>query len=172
MKRIVFTILMALVTLSVSAQEWGPSGYGNRFSPVSDGALQKGYRGIVEMGHGFTTDICYINQFTISQGYQFNPYLYWGGFTNFGLGCLGDAFAFQFGSDFRVYMSKGKVAPFITSRVGGYVCWDCGIYPYLDGSLGLRIALNNNFGLNFAFQAGSGCCWDGAELLFKVGFEF
>ena len=180
------------MALSASAQQWGPSAYGNKFGHglSSDGTLSKGYRGMVETAHGFDwIDFWYAFEFSTTHGYQFNPYLYLGGVISFGRGAsvqYGHSgfpdfynyyyyyqpyFNFSIGSDFRVYMSKGKLAPFAGCQFGFDLCGD-DAFILFKGQLGLRYALKNNFGLNFGLQVGPSCYFEYGEILFKLGVEF
>lgn len=189
MRRIILTLLVAFITLSASAQQWGPTGYGNNYgrgNNSSDGALSKGYRGMVETGHGLGwNDVGYYTFLcSTTHGYQFNPYLYLGGMVSFGGGEYETwrnnspygwytewGFKFQIGSDFRVYMSKGRLAPFVGTQFGFDMCGD-NAFVLLNGQLGLRCALKNNIGLNFSVQVGPTCYFQYGDVLFKLGFEF
>lgn len=185
MKRIILCVLVALMTLSASAQQWGPSAYGNKFGhgSSSDGALSKGYRGMVEMAHGFGWgQFIYAFEYSTTHGYQFNPYLYLGGVVSLGRGEYNrgyyrgyyytiPALNFSIGSDFRVYMSKGRLTPFAGLQFGFDLCGD-NAFILLKGQLGLRYALKNNWGLNFGVQVGPSCYFDYGEVLFKLGVEF
>ena len=171
------------MALSASAQQWGPSAYGNKFGHglSSDGTLSKGYRGMVETAHGFDwTDFWYAFEFSTTHGYQFNPYLYLGGVISFGRGVsegyrysyyYQSDFNFSIGSDFRVYMSKGKLAPFAGLQFGFDLCGD-NAFILLKGQMGLRYALKNDWGLNFGVQVGPSCYFGAGEILFKLGVEF
>ncbi len=154
---------------------------------TSVGPLAKGYRGMIETAHGF--DCCkrlyYAFKFSTTHGYQFNPYLYLGGVISFGRGTSEQyrysngysyyyyqpAFNFSIGSDFRVYMSKGKLAPFAGCQFGFDLCGD-NAFILFKGQLGLRYALKNNLGLNFGVQVGPSCYFGSGEILFKLGVEF
>ena len=175
------------MALSASAQQWGPSAYGNRYGygSSSDGTLTKGYRGMVEMAHGFGWgDYYYVFEVSTTHGYQFNPYLYLGGVVSFGRGEFYDyvhrphnedfvsgGFNFNIGSDFRVYMSDGRLAPFAGLQFGFDLCGD-NAFILLKGQLGLRYALKNDWGLNFGVQVGPSCYFRAGEVLFKLGIEF
>lgn len=153
---------------------------------TSVGPLSKGYRGMIETAHGF--DWCkrlyYAFEFSTTHGYQFNPYLYLGGVISFGRGTsrqytryLGydyyyqPGFNFNIGSDLRVYMAKGNLAPFMGLQFGFDLCVD-NCFILLKGQLGLRYAINNNWGLNFGVQVGPSCYFESGEILFKLGVEF
>ena len=194
MKRIIGIILLLFVTMSASAQTWGHSAHGNSFGyggNSSDGYLSKGYRGMVEMGHGAgTRDEDYLFKLSTTHGYQFNPYLYLGGFVSFGTievyeqnryySWYNPNFNFRLGADFRAYLPKGRIAPFAGVQLG----FDYGVchqyyeydedyaFIYLSGQIGVRVALKNRMGVNAAFQFGSEDYFDGFELLFKLGYEF
>lgn len=157
---------------------------------TSVGPLSKGYRGMIETAHGF--DWCkrlyYAFEFSTTHGYQFNPYLYLGGVISFGRGTsvqYGHSgfpdyynyyyyrpdFNFSIGSDFRVYMAKGNLAPFMGLQFGFDLCGD-NPFILLKGQLGLRYAINNNWGFNFGVQVGPSCYFESGEILFKLGVEF
>lgn len=142
---------------------------------TSVGPLAKGYRGMVETAHGFAwTDFMYAFDFSTTHGYQFNPYLYLGGVISFGLDtteAYNADFNFSIGSDFRVYMAKGNLAPFMGLQFGFGLCGDC-LFILSKGQLGLRYAINNNWGLNFGVQIGPSCYFETGEILFKLGVEF
>ena len=188
MKRFILCVLISLMALSASAQQWGPSAYGNKFGHgfSSDGTLSKGYRGMIETAHGFDWgDFYYAFEFSTTHGYQFNPYLYLGGVISFGRGTseryggsYGHSyyyyqpdFNFSIGSDLRVYMAKGNLAPFMGLQFGFDLCGD-NAFILLKGQLGLRYAINNNWGLNFGVQVGPSCYFGSGEILFKLGVEF
>ena len=170
------------MALSAFAQQWGPSAYGNRYShgSSSDRTLTKGYRGMVEMAHGFGWDqFYYAFEYSTTYGYQFNPYLYLGGVVSFGRGeskaysydTTTPGFNFGIGSDFRVYMSQNKLAPFAGLQFGFDLCGD-NLYMLLKGQLGLRYALNDNHAINIAAVLGPTCESESGEVLFKLGVEF
>lgn len=164
---------------------------------TSVGPLSKGYRGMIETAHGFDwcQELYYAFEFSTTHGYQFNPYLYLGGVISFGRGtsrqytrCLGydyygnyyyyddyydyqPGFNFNIGSDLRVYMAKGNLAPFMGLQFGFDLCGD-NCFILLKGQLGLRYAINNNWGLNFGVQVGPSCYFESGEILFKLGVEF
>lgn len=178
MKKLIVSVLTALFALSVasneaSAQHWGPSGYGNSFGGFNEsaGALQKGWRGIVEMGHGFSleTDLGYSNVYSISGGYQFNPHVYLGMATGIGGYDYFDVPSFKLVADARFYFLKGKVTPYFGTQFG------LGVYDgacvYVSGALGVRFALKNKFGLTLSFSPAY-VAWEDCEMLFNVGFEF
>lgn len=190
MKKLIVSVLTAIFALSVasyeaSAQNWGPSGYGNSFGVNSSvNGLNKGYRGMVEFGNGFGWgDLNYVFKLSTTHGYQFNPYFYLGGFVSFGtIECslyydyygyydyyLG--FNFRWGVDARTYLSKGRFAPFLGLQFGMDL-YDDEPFVYFSGQVGFRVALKNKLALNFAVQIGPEDCFDDGEAIFKLGFEF
>ena len=191
MKKLIVLVLAAIFTLSVasheaSAQGWGPSSYGNSFGGFNEsaGGLNKGYRGMVEIGNGFGwADMHYLFKFSTTHGYQFNPYFYLGGFVSFGTiewslyydyygyydYLLG--FNFRWGVDARTYLSKGRFAPFLGLQFGMDL-YDDEPFVYFSGQVGFRVALKNKLALNFAVQIGPEDYFDYGEAIFKLGFEF
>ena len=193
MKRLMMLALTALFALSVasyeaSAQNWGPSGYGNSFGGFNEsaGGLNKGYRGMVELGNGFGWgELTYVIKLSTTHGYQFNPYFYLGGFVSFGsietcrYGNYWDAgyydyepvFNFRWGADARAYLTKGRFAPFLGLQFGMDM-YEEQPFVYLSGQVGFRAALKNKHALNFAVQLGPGEFFNRGEVIFKLGFEF
>ena len=204
MKRIIGIILLLFVTMSASAQMWGHSAHGNSFGygrNSSDGYLSKGYRGMVEMGFGGAVSSYEkggpLFKISTTHGYQFNPYVYLGGFVSLGttevecwyLGgnypnCeINSNFNFRIGADFRAYISKGRFAPFVGLQLGFDYAHSPNYYyteyiyndyknVYLSANLGLRVAIKNRMGLNLGVQVGSEYYFKACEVLFKLGYEF
>ena len=191
MKKIAGIMLLLFVTMSASAQMWGHSAHGNSFGyggNSSDSYLSTGYRGMVEMEHGVgLLDDMYLFKVSTTYGYQFNPYLYLGGFVSFGTSeAYNDnywqddydefipGFNFRLGADFRAYLPKGRIAPF----AGAQLAFDYGKYyesnaaVYFAPQVGVRVALKNKMGLNAAVQSGLGSFEGGIEIIFKLGYEF
>ena len=187
MKRLMMLVLTVLLALSVasyeaSAQNWGPSGYGNSFGVNSSvNGLNRGYRGMVEFGNGFGgRDYNYVFKLSTTHGYQFNPYFYLGGFVSFGtIEYLDDwwredydiVFNFRWGADARAYLSKGRYAPFLGLQFGMDLYGDIP-FVYLSGQVGFRVALKNKQALNLAVQIGPQNYFEEGEIIFKLGFEF
>ena len=185
MKKLIVLVLAAIFTLSVasheaSAQGWGPSSYGNSFGGFNEsaGGLNKGYRGMVEIGNGFGWgDLNYVFKLSTTHGYQFNPYFYLGGFVSFGsIEYSYDYryhlhFNFRWGADARAYLSKGRFAPFLGLQFGMDLYGDIP-FVYLSGQVGFRVALKNKLALNFAVQIGPEHYFEYGEAIFKLGFEF
>lgn len=183
MKRFIGIILFVLVTSTASAQLFGFSAYGNSYGysgGSSDGGLSSGYRGMVEVGDGF--DFCCMGnvfKFSTTHGYQFNPYLYLGGFVSLGTAqsyggyysCCETSFNLRFGADFRTYMSKRRFAPFVGVKFGLDLS-DDGPFVHLSAQAGFRVAIKNRHGVNFAVQFGPAQYFESAEMLFKLGYEF
>ena len=133
---------------------------------------------MVELGQGFGwADMNYVVKVTTTHGYMFNPYLYLGGFVSLGTieylegGYYYSDFNFRLGADFRTYMSKGKVAPFVGVQLGLDLYYE-EPFVYFSGQAGIRFALKNKLGLNFALQIGSSDYFAAGEVIFKLGFEF
>lgn len=142
-----------------------------------------------ETGHGFGTGRCtYVYKFSTTHGYQFNPNLYLGAFVSAGSAEFEyyshgrrwqSAFNFRLGADMRTYIPKRRLSPFIGLQLGydlcarGYVYDTCDSnFVYLSGQIGLRVAIKNNWGLNFAVQVGSEDYFNAGEVIFKLGVEF
>ena len=195
MKRIIGIILLLFFTMSATAQMLGHSAHGNSFGFArnsSDSYLSKGYRGMVEMGHGVgTIESNYLFKLSTTHGYQFNPYIYLGGFVSFGTIEVYEKyryydsywgytykeryepnFNFRLGADFRAYLPKKRVAPFAGVQLGFDYGYDDYASVYLGAQLGIRVALKNNMGLNLAVQVGNEDYIEGSELIFKLGYEF
>lgn len=196
MKKILLICLFLLFAFQASAQYLGPTSYGNKFGNGNSGYLSKGYRGMFETGHGFGTGRCtYVYKFSTTHGYQFNPNLYLGAFVSAGSAEFeyyshgrrwGSAFNFRLGADMRTYIPKRRVSPFIGLQLGYDLCTrnnfymaeHLGVYypasnfVYLSGQIGLRVAIKNNWGLNFAIQVGSEDYFNAGEVIFKLGVEF
>ena len=195
MKRIIGIILLLFFTMSATAQMLGHSAHGNSFGFArnsSDSYLSKGYRGMVEMGHGVgTIESNYLFKLSTTHGYQFNPYIYLGGFVSLGTievyekywaydSYWGQTykeryepnFNFRLGADFRAYLPQKRVAPFAGVQLGFDYGYDDYAYVYLGAQLGIRVALKNRMGVNAAFQVGSEDYFGGSEVIFKLGYEF
>lgn len=185
MKKIFVLLVTAVLALSAvdAMAQWGPSGYGNKYGSLrgngGDGWIRTGYRGMAEMGHGVSfEDGCYALEFTTTHGYQFNPYFYLGGIVSFGFRGVErsyndidreNVFAFRIAADPRVYFLKSRVTPFAGLQLGLDYC--DGGFVYFGGSVGVRVALNSRFALNFSILVNSGY-WFIGEGMCKIGFEF
>lgn len=144
--------------------------------------IPKGYRGMVEMAHGVGTHgPNYQFKLSTTHGWQFNPYLYLGGFVSFGTSetqAYDNRFNLRFGADFRGYIPINKVAPYLGLQMGydhfgpippkKYLDDEPG--GYLGVQLGIRFAKKDRRALNFAIQVAPE--FDGHEILFKLGYEF
>lgn len=198
MKRLIGIILLVFVTSSASAQLWVPSTYGNSYGYGSNSGtnLSKGYRGMVEMGHGFGFGgYDYAFKFSTTHGYQFNPYIYLGGFVSLGTAeyfnndhygyyyngyyysynnyWYDSGFNFRIGADFRAYMSKRRFAPFVGIQFGyDFNAGDDYHCIYVSAQAGFRVALKNRMGLNLAVQVGPTDYFESCEMIFKLGYEF
>lgn len=158
MRRIILTLLVAFIALSAEAQHWGPTGYGNNYgrgSYSSDGALSKGYRGMVEGAVSFDYDYGTSGKVFTTHGYQFNPYIYLGGTLGYGGNPYFEherhAANFILAADARFYMLKKRFTPYVGARLGMEVMW--GVRFYLAASIGARYALGR-YGISFAVQPG------------------
>lgn len=145
----------------------------------SVGSLHKGYRGMVELGGGTAQEIFQI-KFSTTYGYQFNPFLFLGGFIGLGTEptpIYDNRFNFRCGADFRTYMYKGKIVPYAGLQLG-YDYWlpttfEADLFPndslYLSCQLGVRFTIQKGNAVNLAIQLGSATT---RELVFKIGYEF
>ena len=141
-----------------------------------------GYKGIVEIGSGFaySDDLLYICKLTTTHGYQFNSYIYAGFMA--GLGNVAVTYTTTdykdvvhtymdtemsavFAADTRFYICPDKaLKPFMGLQLGTEVI--NGMKMYMALSIGVRLALNNDLGVNVSLNTGL------RDVLFKVGFEF
>lgn len=152
MKRIFLVALVMLLLPTVASAQWN---------------VQPGYRSFYDLGVGIGTGDESKTNFEVStsQGYQLVP-------TYFYIG-TGAAFQAFFNADgacgfpvfvnLRSHFSPGKVSPFVDVRVG-YASvtgdhYDNGGF-YLCPTLGIRFAINNNFGINLR----AGYTWENARL--------
>jgi hypothetical protein len=86
---------------------------------------------------------------TTSQGYQINPYIYVGaglGVHLYSMDNFETSVALPIFANFRANFTKTKVSPFFDAKIGYSVVDLKGLY--LSPSLGVRIGLSNNLGLN------------------------
>lgn len=113
-------------------------------------SIKSGYKGFVDFGYIF--DLSNYDaeklEFMTSHGYQINPYLY------FGVG-LGLHYYTEYKNlnvpvfaNFRANMIQGKISPFLDAKVG-YSFGDVDGF-YFNPSLGCRIAIGNNAGINLS----------------------
>lgn len=116
----------------------GKSAYGQVLT-IKTGAkgeyIKKGFKGIVDIS-------CYPFVLDLSVGYQFNPYLYLGGFLGTGYPTV-----FVCGVDFRSYFTKTKVAPFVGLQTGLGVAPDITGF-YFGVGPGVRFGLSKKIGLS------------------------
>ena len=153
--------------------------------------IPKGYRGMVEMAHGAGCyKASYVCKISSTHGYQFNKYIYLGGYFSLGSAeCLFDyedeygygiryysvdtAFNLRLGPDFRFYFLDNKISPFIGFSPGLDVRDGTGNL-YLGGQFGARMALRGKGAVNFSVGIGSvseSLKYDG-EIVLKLGYEF
>lgn len=142
----------------------GKSAYGQEVSRAigaktrnnSGTYLKRGFKGIVEVSAGGDLTGTGVNAgANLSLGYQFNPYVYLGGFVGSGFPAV-----FVGGVDFRGYFTKTKIAPFFGLQAGyghGYYWYYTGGYGYHSGfgpgfywgaGPGVRFGFRNNIGLS------------------------
>lgn len=139
MKKSLFFLLLAMASVSLCAQ----SLKGNSYKGYADFSLSPGNDGVYykvnTMGYALTT----------SQGYQINPYIYLGaglGVHLYSMDNLETSVALPIFANFRVNFTKTKVSPFFDAKIGYSVVDLKGLY--LSPSLGVRIGLSDNLGLN------------------------
>lgn len=127
-------------------------------------SLQKGYRGLVDVGYCHYTSQLAPSTFeiTTSHGYQFNPYIFLGagiGFDFTGKCEWGEVAGRPYNKrdskvdipvffNARANFTKTKFSPFADVRIGTYVNNDGNIYA--NASIGCRYAINDIIGLSFA----------------------
>lgn len=139
MKKSLFFLLLAMASVSLCAQ----SLKGNSYKGYADFSLSPGNDGVYykvnTMGYALTT----------SQGYQINPYIYLGaglGVHLYSMDNFETSVALPIFANFRVNFTKTKVSPFFDAKIGYSVVDLKGLY--LSPSLGVRIGLSDNLGLN------------------------
>lgn len=139
MKKSLFCLLLAMASVSLCAQSLKGNSYKGyvdfSFSPGNDGV----YYEMNTLGFGITT----------SQGYQINPYIYVGaglGVHLYSMDNFETSVALPIFANFRANFTKTKVSPFFDAKIGYSVVDLKGVY--LSPSLGVRIGLSNNLGLN------------------------
>ena len=209
MKKLSACLLFVLAGLSLyvteaSAQNYDrPSMEGNSFmaqrtnvridtkkrnsgNTSATGRLQKGYRGMVEIGNGWGWGgPSYAFEVASTHGYQFNPYLYLGGMVGMGTREMFDrsgihdsddyiqSFNIRLCVDFRAYLPlRGRFSPFAGLQLGFdlYAANALIVAPAVPVQLGVRYALRNNKGLSFAILFGP--TESSREILYKLGFDF
>ena len=139
MKKSLFCLLLAMASVSLCAQSLKGNSYKGyvdfSLSPGNDGVYYK----VNTMGYALTT----------SQGYQINPYIYLGaglGVHLYSMDNFETSVALPIFANFRVNFTKTKVSPFFDAKIGYSVVDLKGLY--LSPSLGVRIGLSDNLGLN------------------------
>lgn len=140
--------------------------------------IMPGYRGLYEFANTFgRSEGVTVNriEFTTTQGYQFNPYLFIGG----GVGVnvitstvLDDRVDVPLYFDIRSTLDM-EYSPFIDARIGGYVTNGGGLYSSV--TVGCRFAFSDSYAVN----VGVGYSWEESKrlpksegLTLRVGFEF
>lgn len=157
----------------------------SKFNGNSD---YSGYKGFVDLGYslgfGDYSDYNGRLELTVSNGYQFNSYLYLGAGAGVNYYCQNDADTWSFPLFFNPRLTiptPGSVSAFIDAKVGYTVGQDIEGF-YLAPSLGTRIALTNRNAINlsvgytlqkanFDYYSYSGSLSFHA-ITFKLGFEF
>ena len=131
--------MLAMASVSLCAQSLKGNSYKGyvdfSLSPGNDGVYYK----VNTMGYALTT----------SQGYQINPYIYLGaglGVHLYSMDNFETSVALPIFANFRANFTKTKVSPFFDAKIGYSVVDLKGVY--LSPSLGVRIGLSNNLGLN------------------------
>ena len=139
MKKSLLFLLFALASVSLCAQ----SLKGNSYKGYADISLSPGNDGVYykvnTMGYGLTT----------SQGYQINPYIYVGagfGVHIYTMDNFETSLALPIFTNFRANFTKTKVSPFFDAKIG-YSIVDLKGW-FLSPSIGVRVGLNDNLGLN------------------------
>lgn len=123
---------------------------------------ERGYRGFAEWAndvkvdiglYGGPTDSRYYTGVAISQGYQFNPYLYVGAGLmveqHIDAGNIENGnkmFSAPFFADVRTDLKFGKFTPFVDARIGYNFANYGGIY--LSPTVGYRLSLGHKIGIN------------------------
>lgn len=146
--------------------------------------IPKGYRGMVEMAHGAGCyHPSYVCKISSTHGYQFNKYIYLGGYLSLGSAecsfyydgdvdySVDTGFNWRLGPDFRFYFLDNKISLFIGFSPGLDVRGGTGNL-YLGGQFGARMSLRGKRAVNFAIAVGGfeyGV--DLNEVVVKIGYE-
>lgn len=140
--------------------------------------IMPGYRGLYEFANTFgRSGGVTVNriEFTTTQGYQFNPYLFIGG--GVGVNVItstvpDDRVDVPLYFDLRSTFDM-EYSPFIDARIGGYVTNKGGLYSSI--TVGCRFALSDSYAVN----AGVGYSWEESRrlpksegLTLRIGIEF
>lgn len=147
MRRIYFFIAISLISFSGFARQ-----------------PERGYRGFAEWANDVKLDIAiyggpthskFYTGVALSQGYQFNPYLYVGGGIMveqcIDKGDLEDdnkLFSAPFFADVRTDLKFGKFTPFIDARIGYNFSNYGGVY--FSPTIGYRISVYRKIGINIS----------------------
>lgn len=147
MKKVLLAILMAL-PLIANAQ-----------------SVKKGYHGFVDVG--YCAHVSQLSPRTIevttSHGYQFNQHFFIGAGTGFDFtgycswgNVSGHPYEYRESQadipvffNLRTNLTKTRFCPFVDARIGAYVNNEGGMY--VNEALGCRCAINETFGVSFAF---------------------
>ena len=147
-----------------------------------DFGLKSGYKGYLDFGYAIAVGDYGMGriEFTTTQGYQINPYIYVGAGT--GIHYFTDGYlAVPFFANARANFIKGNISPFFDVKLG-YSFVDIG-GVYFSPSVGCRFGLGKKIGLNvslgYSLQMGDfyyyGDYYDTVNLggfNFKLGFDF
>ena len=189
MKRFILTMLISLMALSASAQQWGHSGYGNSFgNKMSYGDTQlSGYRGMVE---GVMTLINNSTGFVFSttHGYQFPKCLFVGVVGQYGRSyrlhyTRFDCDVYRLGLDVRTSFNSRSFSPVASMQVahewgdhssqGGFD--RCFSSFYCSATAGIRYLVYKGIGVIAACGVEYRPTWwkdDCPQFIMKVGVEF
>lgn len=188
MKRFILCVLISLMALSASAQQWGHSGYGNSFgNKMSYGDTQlSGYRGMVEGVMTLINDTdAYV--FSTTHGYQFPRYLFVGLVGQYGRSFRRhytrfDCNVYRLGVDVRASLNSKKFSPVVSAQVGNewadhFTQGDFGYRSgfYCSATAGVRYLLYKCIGINAACGVEYRPTWwkdDYPQFIMKVGVEF
>lgn len=125
------------------------------------GEIKKGYRGMVQGGYAVGKSAAGANhfEFTLTNGYQFNPSFFLGGGVGVhGYADIEKAAFIPIFLDFRTYFTERPVAPFLNLNVGYsvFVCSSNSPFSgygfrgglYLAPALGLRFKLKQSYAID------------------------
>lgn len=152
MKKVIIMIIAIIGFATPSYSQFASDRY--RDVRESDGWLQKGYRGFVELGGGGDVNEGYGSFFiNTTHGYQFSEWF----FAGIGLGYLyADHFHYEpnlfeyYGDIHLTIPTTSRFYPFADFKIGG--ASNEGTDLFIHGGIGVRVALNETLGLSLGLN--------------------